>query len=355
MKKIIIRIGIVLAILVCVYVVARPKIHEITRKSDIKNFLNEKGTANISKETKKRYKYSNEKVEEYDISQLMGNYVNTIYEVVKSRYIAKDYYPEYNFVVNNSDGSLIQNGFDGMDCEVLNREMTPEAFREYRDGVFLDNFARKIEEAIQGKIEHRSDWIMGDYYIKADQEFEIELPFNVIMTYIPRKLEKLEKKEVTNVELKRTGAGRELEATVDYIDGAGASQKTTMYVNFNDTGWHNDDMTINIYGWFYNIKDPDISISCKNKADVIVSNHSEDNDNGYNGDEYEMDKNGRNGIWFMNDEGEYELKYVDENGNIIEDETKTEENETENETEELVEETEETKKKSLKERLKEME
>ena len=84
-KKLIVRIIAVILILVGVYVVARPKIHELTRANDIKNFLNEKSFANISKETKKRYKFRDETVTEYDISQIMSNYVNTVYEVVKSK------------------------------------------------------------------------------------------------------------------------------------------------------------------------------------------------------------------------------------------------------------------------------
>ena len=378
MKKIITRVLLVLAVLVGIYIVARPKIHEITRAKDIKNFLNEKGRANISKNTIKRYKYKNEKDVEYDISPLMANYVNTVYNVVKNKEINRNYYVDYIFTINEKDGTLIQSGFDNTDCEVLTREVTKEMLSDYNEGVFLDNFAKKIDEAIQGYVEHRSDWILGDYYIKADKNFEINLPYNVRMSFTSKTLDILPKKECTNVSIKyNPNYKQEFEAKIDYIEN-GEKKNTTMYIEFNDTGWNKDNMTINIYGWFYDIKDPNIYIATKNRDEVIVT-HPEYNENEeedyslrttrnkgavsyYTNDdvevneryEYEMDKNGRNGIWFMNDDGEYELKYVDEDGNIIEESKEETEAESEEETE-TEEETQETKKKSLVDQIKERE
>lgn len=386
-KKLIVRIIAVILILVGVYVVARPKIHELTRANDIKNFLNEKSFANISKETKKRYKFRDETVTEYDISQIMSNYVNTVYEVVKSKDANSRYLQDFIFSTNNNDGSLIQVGFDNIDCDVLTRETTQEMLNEYRDGTFLDNFAEKLYSAIEGKVEHRSDWLMGDYYIKADTQFEIELPYNCYIKYTPRQVEILDKKECTDVKLKyRENIRNEVEANITYIDKEGQKQQT-MYIEFRDSGWNRDDMYVNVYGWFYNIKEPQISIATKNRDEMQVT-HPEYNESSeeeyttieenrntrrpmFNGGvytnddvesrgEYEMDKNGRNGIWFMNDEGEYEMRYVDENGNFIEEETETTETETEipdyvDIEETTVEETQETKKKSLVDKLKERE
>ncbi len=235
------------------FIASKPIRADKTRKQDILNFINGKSTKNIDRDTVKVYKeITKDENVEYDISDMVSDYILKIEKTVKAVYLSNTQvkFSVDNNIVDSSSISLSKS-YLSTNCTPYIEQITNEDKKDYKDGVFSKKLVEKLEKILKHKSTNMMHgWFINDTVLSnaqkvSNNKFLIELPFKVYITFTKKIVNKNTVK-MTKCSLSKPFPEKE-EYKVILTDEN--NKEYTTYLTFNRKDWfHKRDMTINIFG-----------------------------------------------------------------------------------------------------------
>ena len=198
-KRIIIASALMIILIILLFTfkfVIQPYITKKKFEENIVALLNENGKSSIVSKGWLEYAKS-KKLEEYDISGLINDYINAIDLAIQKKI---NWNKEIRYDQYNKSGGLdvvAEHGIQDNWIEYIANNITEEDILAYTENSFFENLIPKIEKVFI----HKSEQKDKSWYVKNDMDKTIELPYNVYYVYVSdHKKLRNEVKEIVSID-----------------------------------------------------------------------------------------------------------------------------------------------------------
>ena len=184
MKKRIVLLSAFMFILVIIFIcfkfIIQPYIAKIQFEKNIVSFLNDDGKSNITNYTKWLKYAKNERLEEYDISGIINDYISVVEIAMQKRINPQKIIKHNEYYKSGSLDVVSEHGIRNDWIEYITNNITDEDIVAYNENSFYDKLLLRIEEVFI----HKSTEKDKDWYIKNDIDKTVELPYNVYYVFV---------------------------------------------------------------------------------------------------------------------------------------------------------------------------